>query len=219
MRPRLERVCAGRAAMTPLRRRTERRLAAAAVLCLLATSACSPMVHVTTAQESTGDAIPGNPVQVDLRVLTDALEVAISNRGEVPVDVLWDEAVMVDTEGNTSPVVHSNIAEQWAAPDVSGDVSRIPPHAMLTAFLIPDRSVIFERGSGWYAQPLLPVECGPLRCIGYHELVGRTVQLTLPMRVNGADRVMQWTLRITDAIKSVRGARPPEMPLYEASQQ
>jgi len=205
--------------MTPLRRRTGQRLAAAVVSWLLAISACSPMVHVTTEQESTGDAIADNLVQVDLRVLTDAMEIAISNRGEVPVDVLWDEAVLVDTEGNTSPVVHSSIDEQWAAPDASGDVSRIPPHATLTAFLIPDRSVIFERGSGWYAQPLLPIECGPLRCIGYHELVGRTVRLTLPMRVNGADRVMQWTLRITDAVKSVRGGRPPETPLYQASQQ
>lgn len=200
--------------MTPLRRRTQRRLATAIVTCLLATSACSPMVHVTTEQESSADG-PDNPVQVDLRVHTDAMQIAITNRGEDPVDVLWYEASLVDTQGNTSPVVHSSIAEQWAAPDVSADVSRIPPHSTLAAFLIPDRSVIFEPGSGWYAEPLLPVECGPLRCIGYHELVGQTVRLTLPMRVNGADRVMQWTLRITDAVKSVRGGRPQEPPLYQ----
>jgi len=52
-------------------------------------------------------------------------------------------------------------------------------------------------------------ECGPLRCIGYHELVGKTVQLSLPIRVNGNDSIYQWTLRITEAIKSVRGGRPP----------
>jgi hypothetical protein len=56
--------------------------------------------------------------------------------------------------------------------------------------------------------PLLPVECGPLRCVGYHELVGKSVRLTLPMRVNGTVQAYEWTLRITDAVKSVRGGRP-----------
>jgi len=197
------------------RRRPAYRVAtAAAVTCLLTIAACSPMVHVTTECESTGG-VPDDPLRVDLRVLTDALQAAITNRGDVPVDVLWYEASMVDTQGNSSLVVHSSLDEQWAAPDVPGDVSRIPPNSTLSVFLIPERSVIFDRGSGWYAAPLLPVECGPLRCTGYHELVGRTVQLTLPVRVNGAELVFEWTLRITDAVKSVRGARPPEQPLTQ----
>jgi hypothetical protein len=187
-------------------------IAATAAALMVTVAACSPMVHVTTEREGAG-AAPDEPLQVDLRVLTDAMQVAITNRGAVPVDVLWYAASLVDTQGNASPVVHSGIDDQWAAPDVPGDVSRIPPHGTLNVFIIPDRSVVFDRGSGWYAEPLLPVECGPLRCLGYHELVGKTVRFALPVRENGADRVLDSTLRITAAVKSMRGGRPPEQAL------
>ncbi len=197
--------------MTARSRRDFMTRTAAAIVSLVVVSACSPMVHVTTEPEPTTGAAAPDQLRVNSRVRTEAMEVALSNLGDAPIDVLWSGASLVDTQGNSSPVVHSAIGTQWTPPDVSGDVSRIPPHATLEVFLIPDRSVIFERnGAGWYAEPLLPVECGPLRCIGYHELVGKTVRLTLPYRINGADQTFDSTLRITEAFKSMRGGRPSE---------
>ena len=168
------------------------------------------MVHVATERDGSGGSGVGEPLSVDLRLRTEAIEVAITNRGETPVDVLWDKASLVDTQGKASAVVRSSTGDQWAAPDVSGDVSRIPPHGTLHVFIIPARSVSFERESGWIVDQVLPVECGPLRCTGYHELVGKTVSLRLPMQVNGVEQNFEWTLRITDAVKSFRGGRPQE---------
>ncbi len=168
------------------------------------------MVHVATEREGSGGAGPDDQVAVDLRLRTDVIEMTISNRGETPVDVLWDKASLVDTEGNTSGVVHSGAEGDWTTPDRPGDVSRIGPHATLTDFIVPTRSVRFDPYYGWIVQPVLPVECGPIRCIGYHELVGKGVRLSLPMQVNGEERIFEWTLRITEAVKSTRGARPSD---------
>jgi hypothetical protein len=167
------------------------------------------MVHVTTERDGV-DSAAAEQLQVDLHVRPDAMEVSITNRGEGAVDVLWSKATLVDVQGNASGVVRNGTEERWAAPDMPGDVSRIPAHQSLNVFLVPAESVRFDKASGWWVEQLLPVECGPIRCVGYHELVGKTVRLTLPMQVNGAEQVFEWTLRITDSVKSVRGARPDE---------
>lgn len=168
------------------------------------------MVHVVTEPDNSRGPGPNDPLTVDLGLRTDALEVSISNRGDAPVDVLWNKASLVDTEDKTYPVVHSGADRSWAVPDLPGDVSRIPPHTTLNDFIIPTRSVGFDAAEGWIVEPLLPVECGPIRCIGYHELVGKTVRLNLTVQANGAERVFEWTLRITEAVKSMRGGRPYE---------
>jgi hypothetical protein len=173
------------------------------------------MVHVVTDLASTRGNSAADQVQVALRVRTDAVEMAITNGGDAPVDILWDQAMLVDTQGNASSVVLGCCgAERWTVPDTPGDVSRLAPHDRFHVFMIPARNVMFDpESAGWYADPLLPVECGPIRCVGYHELVDKSVRLTLPMRVNGTVQAYEWTLRIISAVKSVRGGRPQESPL------
>jgi hypothetical protein len=187
---------------------------AAAVLCIVSVAGCGPMVQVATEPVGAGGAGPAEQLAVNLRLRTDAIEASISNLGEAPVDVLWDKATLVDTDDKTSGVVHSAAVSTGATSDLPGDVSRILPHATLTDFLIPARCVGFTPGEGWIVAPLLPVECGPIRCVGYHELVGKTVRLGLTMQVQGVERTFEWTLRITEAVRSVRGARPNDPNLH-----
>jgi hypothetical protein len=172
------------------------------------------MVHVATQCEGCGAPGPDDPIDIGLRLRTDAIEITISNRGETPVDVLWDRASLVDTAGDTWGVVRSGAAGGSPTPDVPGNVTRIPAHASLTDYLLPTRSVRFDAYYGWIVEPVLPVECGPIRCVGYHELVGKSVRLTLPVQVNGEERVFEWTLRITETVKSTRGARPSDPNLH-----
>ena len=172
------------------------------------------MVHVATEPIGAGGPGPDDQLRIELHLRTDALEVSITNLGETPVDVLWDKASLVDTQGQASAVVHSAAGGKWAAADLPGDVSRIPPHATLDDFLVPTRDVGFVPNEGWNIDSLLPVECGPMRCIGYHELVGQTVRLSLTVQVQGAERTFEWTLRITQAVRSVRGNRPKDPNLH-----
>ena len=175
---------------------------------------CGPMVHVATEHECSGCTEINDRVTIALQLRVDALGISITNLGDTAIDVLWDRAVLVDVDGNASAVVHGDPGEAWAAADASGDVSRIPPHSTLDDFVIPIRDVTFDPREGWFVGPLLPVECGPIRCLGYHELVGKTLRLTLALQVEGGERVVEWTLRITDAVKSVRGARPSDPNLH-----
>jgi hypothetical protein len=172
------------------------------------------MVHVATEPVGGDSSTPTDPVAVFLRLSTDALGVSIANRGDAPVDVLWDRATLVDTDGNASGVIHGAGINAGAPSDLPGDVSRVPPHSTLDDFLIPTRCVGFTPGEGWIVTSLLPVECGPIRCIGYHELVGKTVRLTLPMQVEGAEHTFDQTLRITEAVRSSRGNRPTDPNLH-----
>jgi hypothetical protein len=86
-------------------------------------------------------------------------------------------------------------------------VSRIVPGAALHDIVLPASRVVYDRDDGWLVEPFLPIECGPIRCTGYHELVGRTTRLLLPLRVGGVEHVLDRTYRITDTVKSMRGGR------------
>jgi hypothetical protein len=187
---------------------------AGAVLYLAAVSACGPMVHVTVEREGSGPPTAEDEVGVVLRVRTDGVGVSITNRGASPIDVLWQKAVLVDTEGKASGVL-PGMSSAWVVPDLPAgeDVSRIPPGATLDGIIIPTSRVTFDPYYGWLVQPLLPVECGPIRCTGYHELVGKTVRLSLPMRVHGEEQVFDLSYRIADTEKSMRGNRPVEATL------
>jgi hypothetical protein len=171
------------------------------------------MVHVAARCDGPIGATPDDHLSVDLQLRVDAIRISIANLGEAPVDVLWDEASLVDTEGNVYGVIHGG-AEGPPEADPPGNVSRIGPKATLDAFVIPTRSVRFDPRYGWVVEPLLPVECGPIRCTGYHQLVGKTVLLSLPMRVNGAERVLDWSFLITEAVRSSRGSRPDDPALH-----
>ena len=196
--------------MTSRPRRVHRPWIAAVVLTSAVVAGCSPMVHIAAAPETAAGADPDDPVGIVLRLRPEAVEVTIANRGESPVDVLWDRALLVDTAGRSSRVVRSSIGPKWGATDRSGDVSRIPAHSTLTDVIIPSNGVEFDPASGWVVQPFLPVECGPIRCTGYHDLVGRTVHLSVVTQADGTERVTESTYRITSAVKSMRGARPDE---------
>ena len=186
----------------------------AAVLWIVTASACGSKVHVATERGGSAATGANDPVSADLILSSDALELSINNRGETPVDVVWCKASLVDTAGQAFPVVRGGSASQEAAAGVSNDVSRIQPHVTLHEFVIPTRSITFDKAEGWIVTPLLPVECGPLRCVGYHELVGKTVELKLPMVVDGTERTFDWPLRITQAVRSSRGTRPSDPKLH-----
>ena len=171
-------------------------------------------MHVATQRGGSAGASPSDPVSADLTLGTDAIEVAITNRGETPLDVQWSKATLVDTGGKAFGIVRSGAVDDGAGPGLSGDVSRIPPHGTLHDFIIPTRSLTFDKAEGWIVTPLLPVECGPLRCIGYHELVGKTVELKLPIVVDGTERMFDWTLQVTEAVRSSRGTRPSDPNLH-----
>jgi hypothetical protein len=110
--------------------------------------------------------------------------------------------------------VHRQTPTNVAISDVAGSGTRLGPYATLDDFLVSTRCVTFAPVSGWEVVPLLPVECGPVKCLGYHELVGKTVHLRLAFDVDGTERDFAWTLRITRTVKSVRGARPSDPDLH-----
>jgi hypothetical protein len=132
------------------------------------------MVHVAAHLDGPTGATLGDQLSVDLHLRADAIRVSITNLGEAPIDVLWGRASLVDTEGSVYGVVHSG-ATGSPDPEPLGTISRIAPKATLDDFVVPTRSVRFDPRYGWLVEPLLPVECGPIRCVGYHELVGKTV--------------------------------------------
>lgn len=170
------------------------------------------MVHVAT--ESTIDVDPGNQITVRAWLRTDAIEVSIVNGGSSPIDVLWDKASIVDLDGSVSAVVHNGLKEAGPPSDLPGDVSRIAPSSVLNDLIVPAEKFGFDKDYGWLVEPLLPIECGPLRCVGYHELVGKSVGLRLVMQVDGAEYVYESTLRITNAVRSSRGTRPDDPNLH-----
>src|SRR5262245_56126528 len=168
---------------TDLRRALGSRLGAA-MLCVV-TAACSPMVHVTVERESAVAPAPEDEVNIALGVRDNGIALSITNVGASPVEVLWQKAVVVDTAGRASGVIHGDHTGAWAVPDLPAgeDISRIPPGSTLYDMLLPTDRVVFDKYYGWLVQPFLPVECGPIRCTGYHELVGQVVRLSLPMQV------------------------------------
>jgi hypothetical protein len=171
------------------------------------------MVHVAAQRDGPAGATLDGQLSVDLHLRTDAIWISIANLGETPIDVLWGKASLVDTAGNVYGVVHS-AAEGSPAPDPPGHSSRIAPKATLDAFVIPTRCVRFDARYGWVVEPLLPVECGPIRCVGYHELVGKTIRVSLPMQVSGTERAFDWSFLITNAVRSSRGTRPEDPALH-----
>jgi hypothetical protein len=184
------------------------------ILCLISALGCGSMVHVATDVDRSEGPKPEDPVAVDLYLRTDAMGLSITNRTDTPITVLWDKALIVDTDGNTFGVVHRQTPPNFAISDVAGSGTRLAPYATLDDFIVPARCVTFAPASGWDVVPLLLVECGPVKCIGYHELVGKTVHLRLAFDVNGSERDFAWTLRITRTVKSVRGARPSDPELH-----
>lgn len=182
------------------------------MLALLGAAACGTKVHVATEPVDDAGAAPGDPVAVSLTLGVDALRVAITNRSGAPVEVLWDRAVLVGTDGRASALVHVDNGGYGAEPN--GAAARILPNVTLEAFVLPTRDVTYSPDAGWEIAPLLPVECGPMRCIGYHELVGKTVRLTLVVRDDGGEHAIERSLRITDAVRSVRGNRPTDPNLH-----
>ena len=181
---------------------------------LMSVAGCGTMAHVATEPVGDSGITAADPLAVQLRLSVEALELTIINRGTTPLEVLWDKSSVVSTDGRPSAIVHSE-GSAWDSPDANAfTVSRIMPYMPLHTFLVPMRDVSYTPGEGWLVSPMLPVECGPMRCVGYHELVGQTVHLTLVMRIDGAERTFEWTLRITRAERSVRGNRPKDPDLH-----
>jgi hypothetical protein len=167
------------------------------------------MVHITAESQGAAATAPDNQVNVVTRVRTDGIALSITNGGATPVDVLWQKSVLVDTEEQASSVVHGEGRAMAVTVRLSDgeDISRIPPGATLEDVIVPASRVVFDPYYGWVVEPLLKVECGPIRCTGYEELVGKSVRLILTMRVDGNERVMDRTYRITATDKSMRGSR------------
>lgn len=183
------------------------------LLCGVAVPACSPMVHVVAEHQTAAASAPDDRVGVVARVRTDGIVVSITNRSTTPIDVLWQKTVLVDTNDHSASVVHSGDRALSLDTTIDGaeDISRIPPGANLEEVVIPRLRVVFDPYYGWVVEPLLPVECGPVRCTGYHELVGKTVRLILTLRVDGEEQVVDRTYLITDTVKSMRGARAEDL--------
>jgi hypothetical protein len=135
------------------------------------------MVHIEAQREDVAAPAPEDEVNVGFGLRTDGIALAITNRGADPIDVLWQNSKLVDIAERESGVLHSEISS-GGLPDAraGGDISTIPPSSTLSVMLIPADRIVFDSYYGWLVEPLLPVECGPVRCTGYHELVGHTVR-------------------------------------------
>lgn len=175
----------------------------------MAATACGTRIHIATEPVGEGGPAATDPLSVQLRLSPAALEVVMSNLGTEPVDVHWDRSSIVDIDGTASALVHSE-SGAFPAEGLGVAVSRILPLTTLDAYVLPMRHVSFTPGGRWVAAPMLPIECGPLRCVGYRDLVGKTLRLSLATRTGGADHVYEWTLRITRTVLSIHGTRPTD---------
>lgn len=186
-------------------------LARAATFLLLgvALSACGRMVHIATQLQNPDLVQPDDGFTATFKVGTRVIEISIENTSSEPIEVIWQKSSIVDTNGDSWDVMRSGGRGAWAARDFTGeDITRIPPHSTMKEWVAPRDKVTLD--GNWSIRPYIPVECGPARCTGYKELVGKTVRLNMTLRLHGQDRDFDWRFLITRAVDSVRGVRPKD---------
>ena len=164
------------------------RSGAAMLCCALLAAGCAPRVHIATQLELPDPVTPESGITADLRVSPDSIAMALTNVGSEPVEVLWQKTVMVDSAGHPWEVEHGTGRGTFAALTFSADdVSVIAPGDRFREVIRPRRRADVAATSE--VAPFTPIECGPVRCVGYETLLDKTVRLAMTRRRGVAARL------------------------------
>lgn len=183
-------------------------LRAAAVLVAVLVCGCGPRVDLRSSTTRIPPEAQDDPFVVSVQIVAAGFAVSLTNRSDAPIEALWHKASIVDSDGIALEIARDGGRSAGSARDLSGDdVSVIPARSTFVEYVQAKKRISFSPGAGWDTRPLISIECGPVRCVGFEELVGRQYRLSLPIRAGGREQLFEWTVRITDAIYSTRATR------------
>jgi hypothetical protein len=109
---------------------------------------------------------------------------SLSNTSEAPIQVIWDETVVVTPDGSTSRVIHEGV--KYIDMENAQPPSNIPPGARIDEYAGPTSKISYSDSSGWFEEGLF---------LEFSE--GDSASLFLVLNVNGKRQNLNFKVTAT----------------------
>jgi hypothetical protein len=117
----------------------------------------------------------------------------LRNKSDEPIEIYWDKASYVDTNGNSHRVIHKGV--KLADRDAPQATTMIPPSAKWDDFVVPSDSVEWlSIIHDWTNHPMLPPTQRAIT------VKGKTFSLFLPVSIGGKQKNLMFTFEIADVV-------------------
>ncbi len=131
------------------------------------------------------------------------VEFDLSNKTEFPIRIPWNDAAFVGVDGRSQPVMHLGMkytdCNSQKAPSV------IVSRGSVTDAAFPCSNIHFSSGD-WITESLLPdqtavtIDTASVRTDLEHRVVGKTIQLLLPLQIEEVTNDYMFTFRVTSVV-------------------
>jgi len=172
-------------------------------------SACASTAPVNIAQLVSPQSCMGNVCKEDgyeiafepITIISEGIGFTIRNTGTEPISVLWDECAFINTEGQSSRIMHTGV--RYSERDAPQAPSMIAPGSVLKDEATPTSNVNLQPGGGWYVFPLFWT-MGPYvpHEIPVEQLDGKKAGLYLTLKVGETKKAQQYLFQITTVTSS-----------------
>jgi hypothetical protein len=141
-------------------------------------------------------------IAIEFRVTQDLIAFSLTNKTNGTIRIPWDDVAFVAVGGEAKAMAHRGRLP--INRDLPQMPTVVPPSSTAVDDLIPwshiEDGELLEGG-------ILPVECGPARCVALEGMEGEIFGLHMPIEIEGVRRDYNFKFRIDEVISEGESSR------------